>query len=113
MSEAYDYIGKPLGRAEGPEKVTGAAQYPADIKLPGMLVGACLRSPLPHARIKSIDVQAAHNVPGVHAVIIANENGGHGAESLSGWMPGRRPYATRENMVGTTGFEPATPSPPD
>ncbi|MCZ6888547.1 MAG: xanthine dehydrogenase family protein molybdopterin-binding subunit [Gammaproteobacteria bacterium] len=63
------YIGKPLGRAEGPEKVRGSARFPADIKLDGMLVGACLRSPFPYARIVSIDVDAAQLMPGVHAVL--------------------------------------------
>lgn len=65
----FEQIGKPLGRAEGPEKATGKVRYPGDLKLPGMLVGRCLRSPLPHARIVSIDTRAASELPGVHAVI--------------------------------------------
>ncbi|MGK0168895.1 MAG: CO/xanthine dehydrogenase Mo-binding subunit [Gammaproteobacteria bacterium] len=67
----YSQIGKPLGRAEGPAKVTGATLYPADVKLPGMLIGKCLRSPFPHARIISIDTGQAQLVPGVHAVLTA------------------------------------------
>jgi len=43
-------IGLPLARAEGPDKVTGATQFPADVQLPGTLVGKCLRSPYPYAR---------------------------------------------------------------
>ncbi|MBI3326018.1 MAG: xanthine dehydrogenase family protein molybdopterin-binding subunit [Nitrospinae bacterium] len=69
MTRQYVTIGQPVGRAEGPEKVRGVAHYPADIQLPGMLVGKCLRSPLPHARINSIDVSAARQLPGVHAVL--------------------------------------------
>ena len=44
MATPYATIGQPVGRAEGPEKVTGAAVYPADITLPGTLVGKCLRA---------------------------------------------------------------------
>ena len=54
-ASGFDTIGKPVGRAEGPEKVSGAALYPADVKLEGTLVGKCLRSPYPYARIVSID----------------------------------------------------------
>jgi CO/xanthine dehydrogenase Mo-binding subunit len=69
MVTPYATIGQPVGRAEGPEKVTGAAVYPADINLPGTLVGKCLRSPYAYARIRSIDASAARRVPGVHAVL--------------------------------------------
>ena len=51
MATSTATIGQRVGRAEGPDKVTGAAVYPADINLPDTLVGKCLRSPLPHARI--------------------------------------------------------------
>jgi CO/xanthine dehydrogenase Mo-binding subunit len=56
---------------EGPAKVTGRAQYAADITLPGIVWGRCLRSPFPHARILSIDTSRARQLPGVHAVITA------------------------------------------
>jgi CO/xanthine dehydrogenase Mo-binding subunit len=69
MATPYATIGQPVGRAEGPEKVSGAAVYPADINLPGTLVGKCLRSPYAYARITSIDASAARRVPGVHAVL--------------------------------------------
>ena len=69
MVSTYQTIGQPVGRAEGPEKVTGAAVYPADVNLPGTLVGKCLRSPYPHARIKRIDASAARRVPGVRVVL--------------------------------------------
>ncbi len=62
-------IGQPTGHIEGPAKVTGRALYTADITLPGMLWGKCLRSPFPHARILSIDVSKARQLAGVHAVI--------------------------------------------
>jgi CO/xanthine dehydrogenase Mo-binding subunit len=69
MATPYATIGQPVGRAEGPEKVTGTAIYPADVHAPGTLVGKCLRSPYPYARIVSIDASAARQLPGVHAVL--------------------------------------------
>ena len=56
-------------RIEGPEKVSGRAQYACDIRLPGQLCVRVLRSPLPHARITHIDVARAAAVPGVRAVL--------------------------------------------
>ena len=76
MTSSYETIGQPVGRAEGPAKVTGQAIFPADINLPGTLVGKCLRSPFPYAKILSIDpdsLAAARRVPGVHAVLTADD----------------------------------------
>ena len=56
-------------RVDGPEKVTGAAKYSHDIRLPGMLYGRILPSPHAKARITSIDETAARKMPGVEAVI--------------------------------------------
>ncbi|MCL6592886.1 MAG: xanthine dehydrogenase family protein molybdopterin-binding subunit, partial [Alicyclobacillus sp.] len=53
------------GRLDGHLKVSGQARYTDDLVLPGMLYGAVLRSPYPHARILSIDVSEALSVPGV------------------------------------------------
>ncbi len=50
-------------------KLTGEARYTADLKLPGMLHGAILRSPHPHADILSVDASEALQLPGVHAVV--------------------------------------------
>jgi len=60
-------------RVDGPDKVTGAARYAADISRPGMLRGLCLRSPYPHAVIVSIDTSAARALPGVHAVVVGTD----------------------------------------
>ncbi len=62
-------VGKRHPRVEGPDKVTGRAQYSYDVHLPGQLYARILRSPHPHARIKSIDTSKAENLPGVRAVI--------------------------------------------
>jgi xanthine dehydrogenase YagR molybdenum-binding subunit len=62
------HVGKPTPRWDGRAKVTGAARYTADVKLPGMLYGRMITSPHPHAKIKSIDTSAAEKAPGVKAV---------------------------------------------
>ncbi len=61
-------VGKEVPRTDAVPKVTGAAQYVADLHVPGMLHAAVLRSPHPHARILSIDTSAAASLPGVKAV---------------------------------------------
>jgi len=57
-----------LTRVDGPAKVSGAAIYSYDVRLPGMLYGRILRSPHAHARVKKIDLAAAKRIPGVRAV---------------------------------------------
>ena len=69
MTTRDSVVGQPIGRLEGPDKVTGKATYVADLNPSGVLVGRCLRSPLPHARILQIDATEARLVPGVHAVL--------------------------------------------
>jgi CO/xanthine dehydrogenase Mo-binding subunit len=65
----FKYIGKRVAPVDGWERVTGRADYVTDLKLPGMLYGKILRSPLPHARILSIDTSEAEALPGVKAVV--------------------------------------------
>ncbi|MBT4514162.1 MAG: xanthine dehydrogenase family protein molybdopterin-binding subunit, partial [Chloroflexi bacterium] len=65
----YNVIGTRPIRHDGYDKVTGRAIYGADVKLPGLLQGAVLRSPHAHANLKSIDTSAAKALPGVHAVV--------------------------------------------
>src|SRR5690349_11357633 len=66
---AYKVIGTRPVRPDGVDKVTGRAEYGADIRLEGMLFGAVLRSPHAHARIKRIDTSKAEALPGVRAVV--------------------------------------------
>src|SRR6266545_5641042 len=66
-------VGRPTPRVEGEQKVTGKAQYSADLKLPGTLWGRCLRSPIAYARIKRIDTSKAQQVAGVKAVITGQD----------------------------------------
>ncbi|MEC7880907.1 MAG: xanthine dehydrogenase family protein molybdopterin-binding subunit [Chloroflexota bacterium] len=69
----YKVIGTRPIRHDGYDKVTGRAQYGADIKLPGMLTGAVARSPYAHAKIKSIDTSEAEKMDGVFAVMTAKD----------------------------------------
>lgn len=67
------WIGKRTIRPDGEDKVTGRAAYSADAKMPGQLVGKVLRSPHPHARIKSINTAKAEALPGVKAVVTSKD----------------------------------------
>src|ERR1044072_4998178 len=67
------WIGERTIRPDGADKVTGRAAYAADTTMPGMIWGKVLRSPHPHARIKSIDTSAAEAFPGVKAVMTAKD----------------------------------------
>jgi CO/xanthine dehydrogenase Mo-binding subunit len=69
MASNYRHIGKNTPRKDARDIVTGRAQYIDDLRLPRMLFGRALRSPLPHANIKSIDVSRAAAFPGVYAVL--------------------------------------------
>src|SRR5262249_39090911 len=61
--------GHPTPKIDAVERVTGKAAYTGDVKLPGMLYARVLRSPHPHARIRSIDVSRARVLPGVKAIL--------------------------------------------
>ena len=67
---ALNVIGKPVARQDGRSKVTGAARFTVDVQLPDMLHARILRSPLPHARIRSVDFSQALRRPGVRAAMI-------------------------------------------
>jgi len=62
-------VGKSTPRVEGESKVTGKAQYSADLKLPDTLWGRCLRSTIAYGRVKKIDTSKVWQVLGVKAVI--------------------------------------------
>ncbi len=64
-------IGSRVVREDAWGKVFGQAQYPADLNLPGQIYGVVLRSPHSHARILSMDVRKARELPGVAAVLTA------------------------------------------
>jgi len=63
---------RPL-RPDGVDKVTGRAKFGADAVASGMLVGKILRSPHPHARIRSINTAKAAKLPGVKAIVTRDD----------------------------------------
>ncbi len=71
------------GRPDAMAKATGRAVYAADLAVPGMLHGRALRSPHPHAVIERIDADRARAVPGVVAVLVADD------------IPGARTYGRK------------------
>ncbi len=64
----YTVMGKSVPRRDGREKVTGAAKYAADMRLPGMLYARVLRPPAHGAILRSLDTTAAEQVAGVRVV---------------------------------------------
>jgi carbon-monoxide dehydrogenase large subunit len=70
---AERYTGASIKRSEDERILTGAGRYVDDIKLPGMLHAAFVRSPLAHARVLSVDVSAARALPGVVAALTGAE----------------------------------------
>jgi CO/xanthine dehydrogenase Mo-binding subunit len=67
------WIGQRTIRPDGVDKVTGRAAFAADTNMPGMIWGKVLRSPHPHARIKSINTKKAEALPGVKAVVTSKD----------------------------------------
>ena len=69
-------FGSGIRRREDPRLITGQATYTDDVKLPGMLYAAILRSPHAHAKITSVDVAAARSMPGVLAAYTGADTDG-------------------------------------
>jgi xanthine dehydrogenase YagR molybdenum-binding subunit len=86
-------VGQPRPRVDAYERVSGTAVYPADVTLPGMLFGAMLRCPHPHAVVTAIDVRAAEVMPGVRAV-------------LTGFTPPNRVTRPHRELIRTQLFDP-------
>jgi xanthine dehydrogenase YagR molybdenum-binding subunit len=84
-------VGTRRTRVDAYERVSGSARYPSDVILPGMLFGAILRCPHPHARVRSVDVSAAQALPGVRAV-------------LSAFTPLSGPMSAHEKLIRETLF---------
>jgi xanthine dehydrogenase YagR molybdenum-binding subunit len=63
------FIGQPISRVDGRQKVTGTARYAAEFDQPGQAYGVIVRSTVANGRILSIDSAAAEASPGVVAVL--------------------------------------------
>jgi CO/xanthine dehydrogenase Mo-binding subunit len=66
-------VGQSVERADGRLKLAGQAEFTGDIRLPGMLYGAVLHSPVGHARITSVDTASAQKADGVVAILTAED----------------------------------------
>ncbi len=66
-------VGHSVARLDTKAKLSGQAQFVGDQVVPGMLHGSLLRSPFAHARIVSIDVSQAENMPGVVAILTGDD----------------------------------------
>ncbi|WP_026962862.1 xanthine dehydrogenase family protein molybdopterin-binding subunit [Alicyclobacillus herbarius] len=80
-------FGQVVKRREDPRFITGRGQYTDDVQLPGMLYAAILRSPHAHARIISIDVEAAKRAPGVVAVYTGRDLADKMGTVPTAWIP--------------------------
>jgi CO/xanthine dehydrogenase Mo-binding subunit len=69
----HSVIGCDAPRVDAIAKVTGAAQFTGDLRLPGMAHGRIMRSPYAHARIVAIDTSRASSLPGVIAVMTGRD----------------------------------------
>jgi CO/xanthine dehydrogenase Mo-binding subunit len=65
----FSVIGQPAPRMQGLGVVTNLGQYTQHMTMPGTLYTRTLRSPHPHAKVKSVDTSNAEKLPGVHAVL--------------------------------------------
>src|SRR6202162_6345000 len=92
---AERYTGASIKRSEDPRILTGAGRYVDDIKLPGMLHAAFVRSPLAHGRVLSVDVSAARALPGVVAALT-------GADLEAMTVPGPDPLLALFSTGGPT-----------
>ena len=88
---AIKYIGQPLQRREDFKFVTGKGRYTDDIKAPGMLHMAVLRSPHAHAVIKQVDLSAAQTAPGIRLALSGADLAGKIGAIVPNWiMPGTK-----------------------
>lgn len=69
----FKVVGKPYPRLDGPDTVTGRANYTVDVVLPSMLHAKLFRSSVPHAKIGHVDVSRARMLPGVATVLTADD----------------------------------------
>ena len=80
-------VGQPVRRVEDQRFITGAGRYTDDIDLDGQAYIAVVRSPEAHARIKSIELDAARAAPGVLAVVTGAEYAATGGNALPCGIP--------------------------
>ncbi len=90
ITKTETLVGKRIRRREDPRLITGTATYVDDIQMPGMHHACIVRSPHAAARIKSIDVKAALETPGVAAVFTGDDTKDVGPVPCGASLPGLR-----------------------
>ena len=103
----YKLIGHDYTLPDMVAKVTGQAKYTEDRRADGMLYGRLLRSPMPHARVRSIDASEALKMPGVRAVLTADDL----PPMAEGGMPGGPPPGPPPGRGVAAAGAPAGPPP--
>src|SRR5580704_15151315 len=83
-------LGQSVPRTEDPRLLTGRGRYTDDFTLPRQAQGYVLRSPHAHAKITSIDVRAAQQMPGVLAVLTGTDWAAEKFGTLGPVMPRKR-----------------------
>ena len=73
MIDQFSVIGRNLPRIDAIDKATGGAKYAPDLSVRGMLYGAVLRSPHPHARVLKVDATKAKSLKGFRAMVTIEE----------------------------------------
>ena len=100
-------VGQPVFRKEDPTLLRGEGRYPDDPNLPGQLYGVMVRSRMARGELRSIDTDAAREMPGVHMVVTAADLDAAGIENI--------PAAVGKHRDGTPtpvhGLRPVAPSP--
>src|ERR1700683_1742254 len=92
-------VGQPVSRKEDPVLLRGEGRYTDDLNRPNQLYGVMVRSRVAHGVLRSIDLGAARDIAGVHAVITAADLDAAGIRNM--------PAAASKNRDGTP-----TPRPP-
>jgi len=93
------YFGASVARVEDPRLLRGSGRFVDDIKLPGLLHAALVRSPHAHARITAVQLEAARALPGVAGVF--------GYEDLAAWIKMGAPWpgeATQNTVAKVSAF---------
>ena len=98
MNEKFA-VGQPVSRKEDPVLLRGEGRYTDDLNCPGQLYGVMVRSRMAHGELRSIDADAAREMPGVHMIVTAADLDAAGIKNM--------PAAAGKHRDGTP-----TPRPP-
>ncbi len=90
ITKTETLVGKRIRRQEDPRLITGTATYVDDIKMPGMHHACIVRSPHGAAKIRSINIKPAQDLPGVAAVFTGKDVEGVGPVPCGASLPGLR-----------------------